>query len=460
MKTLHQVEMLCVLALILPGCVGPKPLPAAGLDAETTSGQTQNKPPVDVLVAVEVVDANAPVTTLDTGVVTAPDLGPPLNGTDVGEPPVLVDVGEPIATDTGPTAPPPDAGPPVVIVDSGPTTKLDIGPPVIIVDASPPTTFVDTAPPVVTADAGVKKKDIIAVTDTGPAPDTAPVVTDTGPTVPDIAVVPDTGPVVVADAGATPPSKQGLVYGLTLDSVGSLASIVDSLKSMPVKPWVRIVFDYPLQPSDYSAAVAAIAPYAEIIGQPSDSTYNSLMTVAQYRQRFQDYVTQLPQINIWEICNECNGDWLGANASAQADAATDVVKSAGKKALFTPYWNTATCADTHGPYVAWIQKNISSAVKTESDYVTPSIYGMDCDGPEPAYADLDSIVQTFADMFPNALVGIGEYGKAGDATIMKYYMGYTNTNPRYIFAGLYWYGAQDLVPKTKPLWTVFTAAMK
>ena len=70
------------------------------------------------------------------------------------------------------------------------------------------------------------------------------------------------------------------------------------------------------------------------------------------------------------------------------------------------------------------------------------------------------MVQTFADMFPNAQVGIGEYGKPGDAAVLKYFLGYTNANPRYIFAGLYWYGKQDLVPKTKTLWTVFSSSMK
>jgi hypothetical protein len=109
--------------------------------------------------------------------------------------------------------------------------------------------------------------------------------------------------------------------------------------------------------------------------------------------------------------------------------------------------------------VAWIQNNISTKVKTQSDYVTPSIYGVDCDGPEPTYAALDSLVSTFATMFPNAQVGIGEFGVQGNASILSYYMSYTNTNPRYIFAGLYWYGRQDLVPKATPLWNLFSSLM-
>jgi hypothetical protein len=316
-----------------------------------------------------------------------------------------------------------------------------------------------TPPP----DAYVAPKDVVvAPVDTGPdIHDTAVAPVDTYVAPKDIVTAVDTGPATTPDAGSQPPPPSGKVYGLTVDSVwGNVPDIVAALKTLPVKPWVRIVFDYPLQASDYYPAVSEIAPYAVIVGQPSDSTYNAQMTVEQYRARFQSFVTGLPQINIWETCNECNGDWLGPNASAQADAATDVVKAAGKKAFFTPYWNTSTCADKHGPYVAWIQKNISAAVKAESDYVMPSIYGSDCDGPEPTYAELDAMVQTFATMFPNAQVGIGEYGKQGSVTILQYYLGYNNSNPRYIFAGLYWYGAQDLIPKTKPMWPVFAGAFQ
>ncbi len=267
-------------------------------------------------------------------------------------------------------------------------------------------------------------------------------------------------PDVLAETAAPSPAPSRFVFGLTLDAVDQLPAIVDALKSLPRKPWVRIVFDYPRPPADYADAVRAIAPYAEIVGQPSDSTESGKMTVAQYRARFAAYVAGLPEIGIWETCNECNGDWAGENTAAQADAATDVVKSAGKRALFTPYWNSPTCADKHGPYVAWVRDHISSAVMTQSDYVMPSIYGYECDGPEPSYAELDGIVATLADLFPNAQVGIGEFGKQGDAAILAHYLNYRNANPRFILGGLYWYGAQDLVPKSQPLWSVFSALMR
>lgn len=72
---------------------------------------------------------------------------------------------------------------------------------------------------------------------------------------------------------------------------------------------------------------------------------------------------------------------------------------------------------------------------------------------------LDEIIAACAGLFPNAQLGIGEYGKRGDAAILQHYLRYVPANPRFIFAGLYWYGRQDLVPHTQPLWRVFRDAM-
>ena len=271
-----------------------------------------------------------------------------------------------------------------------------------------------------------------------------------------------TAPTPTTTVSPLPPTK-GQVYGFTVDAVDNVSGIVDRIKAMPVRPWVRIVFDYPQTAASYKSAVAAISQVAEVVGQPSDSTYSGKMSVDQFRTRFQSYVTTLPQINVWEICNECNGDWAGANTAAQTDAAYDVVKASGKKALFVPYWNTPDCADKHGDYIAWTQKNISQKVKVGSDYVAVSIYGEDCSGPEPTYADLDSMMSTFAAMFPNASVGVGEYGSAkaqNKDRVLRYYLQYRNSNPRYFFFGGYWYGLQDFVPKSNSLWTTFSSAMK
>lgn len=264
------------------------------------------------------------------------------------------------------------------------------------------------------------------------------------------------------DAGAAgnPHAKR---YGFTLDSVDGLTDILGSLRALPSRMLVRIVFDYPEPPATYTSAVQAIAAVADIVGQPSDSTYTKKMTVAEYGARFEAYVTAFPQIDLWEACNECNGDWGGANTAAQADAAYDVIKAHGRSVLFTPYWNNSACADTNGDYLAWTRQKISSKLKQGADLVAVSIYGTDCTGGEPSYAEMNAMFDQLGEIFPNADLGIGEYGaaKAADKErVLRYFLDYSSPHPRYVFWGGYWYGRQDFVPSTQPLFSVFSSAVK
>lgn len=241
-------------------------------------------------------------------------------------------------------------------------------------------------------------------------------------------------------------------YGLTLDSVDqNLPAIITALKAMPRRPYVRLVFDYPRPAKDFIKAVDAISQIATIIGQPSDSEYNSKMTVDQYHQRFLDYVSNLPKIDIWEICNECNGDWLGSNAIKQAEKALAVTIAYKKRSLYTAYWNTPNCADKHGEWFAWSKKNLTKFLKENVTHASLSVYGYDCDGPEPTYQVLDTNLKNLQLLFPASIVMIGEFGKQGSESVMKHYLKYPKKG-----WGIYWFGRQDLVPMTNPLFKVFT----
>ena len=177
------------------------------------------------------------------------------------------------------------------------------------------------------------------------------------------------------------------------------------------------------------------------------------MTPLQYKDRFKAYVQQLPWVSIWEIGNEVNGDWAGANTALQTELALQIAKAAGKKVMLTPYWNTEICADTHGQFIPWLEKNLSLYVKNNCDYVCTSFYGYDCDnGAEPSHGDISAVLAKLAVMFYPAKVGIGEYGKEGNAKIMRHYLDYRPPSglPFVNFGG-YWYGFQDLVKSTKLL---------
>lgn len=244
----------------------------------------------------------------------------------------------------------------------------------------------------------------------------------------------------------TPVVVGGVARGFTLEDTSDVPKIVSVIKSLGWRPWVRIVFHYPDKPSVYAHAVQEISKVAEIIGQPSDSVYSSKLTVNQFAARFKSYVDTFPQINIWEttneanMCDNCNPVEHTKLIVAQADAALKIVKAAGKKAMFTPYWNTENCADKNGEYYEWTRKNISTFVKTETDYVALSIYGFDCDGGEPSHTNIDSELDRFRVLFPSANVMVGEYGKQGSVSVLKHYRDY----PR-VGAGLYWHGSQDII---------------
>jgi hypothetical protein len=249
----------------------------------------------------------------------------------------------------------------------------------------------------------------------------------------------------------TPPVNMGeLTRGFTLDNVENISGIVKSIKAMPFKPSVRIVFDFPEKPSSYRDAVESICQIAICLGQPSDSVYSGKMSVAQFKQRFKEYVDAFPIINYWETCNECNGDWAGKNTPAQTDEALKIVKAAGKKSVFVPYWNTKTCADKHGDYYEWTVKNISAYVKAETDIVALSVYGFDCDGGEPSHSVLDGELNKFKTLFPNASIQIGEYGKQNSSQVMRHYLSYNRVG----FGG-YWHGTQDLINTSGAMWKEF-----
>jgi hypothetical protein len=256
---------------------------------------------------------------------------------------------------------------------------------------------------------------------------------------------------------------QGMRFGLTLESVDNLQATLESLRAMPFRPMVRIVFQCDSDAQPYMAAVPEIARVADVVGQFSDSTCTGTLSLDKYVTRLMKFMAVFPGVNIWETCNECNGTgpgWNVPNGEVFAEAATRAVRGLGKQALFTPYWNRPVCQDDNGNYLAWVHDKLSPYVKQNTDYVTTSVYGHDCKGnpSEPGYAELDKMVATLSAEFPNALVGVGEYGtpKASDkAAIMRHYLEYRNANPRYFFFGGYWYGSDDLVPKTNPLWSVF-----
>jgi len=265
-----------------------------------------------------------------------------------------------------------------------------------------------------------------------------------------------TTPTPVGQLPGTGRIPAGKLYGVTLDSVDQLSSITDSLSSMPVMPASRIVFDEFVPAKDYAAAASSISKVSYVMGEILDSFYVNQYSVNDYLLRVQEYLSTLGNsVDIWEVGNEINGEWLGTNADvvAKMTGAYDLVKQQGKVTELTLYYNQDCWEKSSNEMFTWAQNNIPDRMKTGLDYVLVSYYEDDCNGLQP---DWPTVFDRLAKMFPNSRIGFGEIGTLTSSKKNEYIQRYYSTtinNSHYIGGYFWWYGRQDFVPKTTTYWS-------
>ena len=253
------------------------------------------------------------------------------------------------------------------------------------------------------------------------------------------------------------------VYGLTVDSIDSLTDIVNSLKNLSHKPTTRIVLDEGQSSSYYKTAAAQIHAVSFVMGEILDSFYMKSITAAQYSARTTELMNGLgSNVDIWEVGNEINGEWLGTTTDtvAKMTSAYNLVKGAGKTAALTLYYNEECWANRSNEMFTWAQANVPANMKSGLDYVWISYYEDDCNGLQPNWP---AVFQKLAVMFPNSKIGFGEVGTNNSNLKASYINRYYNMNiteKNYVGGYFWWYGKQDFVPMTKPLWTIFNEAIR
>jgi len=285
------------------------------------------------------------------------------------------------------------------------------------------------------------------------------------------------------------------IHGVTVDDRSDirndafLAKLLDSLKHLSVKPTVRIVYTpgkksghFPA--ASYLDATRKIGDVAYVFAQPVDSFYMKCFTPAEHLARFKDYVTTLgPSVDIWEVGNEINGEWLfgdtgdcspkaSVTSTSQADVITkmteayDYLKSQGKITALTLYYDRTFAWFNAHEMFRWTKANIPDRMKTGLDYVLVSYYELDHGGYKP---DWQSMATRLAAIFPNSKLGISEFGwsdtKVPDAVIKdivtRYYAVHPNVR-NWVGGGFYWEFAIDMVPydpNPGSLWTTIDTAM-
>jgi hypothetical protein len=163
-----------------------------------------------------------------------------------------------------------------------------------------------------------------------------------------------------------------------------------------------------------------------------------------------------------------NGEWLGSTPDVVAKIydAYMQVKQRGWKTALTLYYNgplddgSASCwASADHQMFNWAQANIPSEMKQHLDYVLVSYYEDDCNGIQPNWT---SVFQQLAQMFPYSYIGFGENGTKVKSRKQSYIQRYYSMKvpvQTYVGGHFWWYGKEDLVPKTKPLWSTFNGAI-
>lgn len=283
---------------------------------------------------------------------------------------------------------------------------------------------------------------------------------------------------VTASAVAQPRPMPGHIYGVTVDDVSELEAITTALTAMHRFPTVRIVFDKGEPVSYYTPAVNAFRPHAFIMAEPVDSSYARKYTFSGYAQQFQRFWNAMNHtVDLWEVGNEVNGNWLGSGMPTKIQAAFDIVTNCGGQTMLTFFYmgeaNGANCNDSASDDMfTWIDNNFPAddpnreRMRLGLTQVSVSWYPDQCPGVNP---DWNYVFTRLAFIFPNSGVGFGEVGtpkpqngSAREKQLATEFYGLQNRTSlpaRYREGIFWWYWRELCVPDTLPMWSVIANAI-
>jgi hypothetical protein len=259
-----------------------------------------------------------------------------------------------------------------------------------------------------------------------------------------------------------------LLGGVTVDDISNTTGIVASLKELS-KPITRVVLDKQEAASYYSSAIAQFNKVGYTMGEILDSSDMSSVSVSTLQARTSSYLSKLGSaIDIWEIGNEVNGEWLGSDVATKIQNTFNAVHAGGYRSEMTLYYEPSKTVTQGYDMIPWEENlsNVTASMHAGLDYVLVSYYETDNNNIRQTQAQWDVIFKKLAIDFPNAKVGFGEIGIDNPATsrtlakaenIMAYYYGLKFPDvPRFIGGDFWWYFAEDCVPTNKPLLTALT----
>jgi hypothetical protein len=272
------------------------------------------------------------------------------------------------------------------------------------------------------------------------------------------------GWLLAARAAAAPPLRPEIPapwWGVTIDSVRRLPEIEAALTGFSRTLTARVVFDGPETATAYRDAVAAIRRHAYVMGELWDSYDFKACGVDRYRARTEEYHRVLGGlVDVWEVGNEVNGEWTGADEDvvAKVRLANDYLKARGERTALTLVYNEGCWEREDHEMFRWAATRLAPSLRDRFDYVLLSYYQEDCGNRWPDWTREFTRLQA---LFPASRVGFGEVGseKGDKPGLLKRYYALDPGVPGYLGGYFWWFFNQDMVPKTKPLWTTLRAAV-
>ena len=315
-------------------------------------------------------------------------------------------------------------------------------------------------------------------------------------------------PTACIPSSANRPLAQGSqLYGVTFDDVSNVSGELDFLVNLPHMPTTRIYFDPTVSASTYATPIKTFYPNSYIVGEVADSSDMMNFTIGSIGSWANSLINTLgPCVDVWEVGNEINGDWLLNNANtatatmnkmeAVYDAVTNPTNLTSRSQLtaLTFFYegepsdpNNCIATDNGGnDMFTWINTNFlaNPTVETEKirnglNYVLISWYPEQCNNMKPSWP---AIFEKLASIFPNAYVGFGEigtanpdYGQPDEVNLINTFYpsvrngiiwpGNTATvsymNSHYVGGYFWWYAAEEMVPRASSiLYPILYNAMK
>jgi len=272
------------------------------------------------------------------------------------------------------------------------------------------------------------------------------------------------------------PSAEPL-YGVTIDNIGQIKTIVSAERKLPDRPTTRVYFNVSEPASYYRVAVSDVDSVGNVMGELLDSSDAAHITTSAFQTRVESYLSTLGSaVTIWEIGNEVNGNWTGpySDGSAKLTEAYADVAARGATTALTLYANefaSDNCGDGVSELtpVQYSEQYVPASVRDGLGDVFESYYPTQCQNTYPTNAQVATEMQQLHALYPNALLGFGEIGLPHPATkrklataerVMSWAYGLNPGLPYYVGGYFWWYARQDAFTHKKLLASQLATAFR